>query len=318
MSKNEIVAKVGNAVAKHTFKLKKHSPEILLVLGIGGMITSAVMACKATTKAGDILDEAQNSIDAIHKCESDESLIESGRYSPEDAKKDLTIVYTKTAINFVKLYGPAVGVGLLSMTSILASHNIMRKRNLALSAAYVAIDKGFKDYRANVVERFGETVDRELRYGIKAEQIEEKVKDETTGKEKKVKTTVEKVDPNKLSDYARIYDCGNTGWTKSPEANLFFLRAEQNYANDLLRARGYLFLNEVYDRLGFPKTNYGQSVGWIYDPNNDDRDCYVDFGIYKLNNPKAADFVNGYERSILLDFNVDGPILNEFEKFQKR
>lgn len=315
MNKNEIVAKISRTVGKHTFKLRKYSPEILVIAGIIGGITSTVMACKATTKAGAILDEAKENIDMIHDCEADQGLIESGRYSVEDARKDLTIVYTKTAVKFVKLYGPSLVVGGLSIASILASNNILRKRNIALSAAYMAIDKGFKDYRSRVVERFGEEVDRELRYNIKAQKIEEKVVDEETGKEKKVKTTVYNVDPNELSDYARIYDCGNNGWTKNPESNMFFLRAEQNYANDLLKARGYLFLNEVYDRLGFTKTKAGQIVGWIYDPSDEKRDNYVSFNIY---NPENARFVNADERSVILDFNVDGPIIDLLETHQKR
>lgn len=320
MNKNEMITKITRTAGKYTFKLRKHSPEILVVAGVIGTVVSTVMACKATTKAGDILDETKTNIDMIHDCEADQGLIESGRYSHEDARRDLTIVYTKTAVKFAKLYGPSIAVGAISIASILASNNILRKRNVALGAAYAALDKGFKDYRSRVVERFGEAVDRELRYNIKAQKIEEKVVDEETGKEKKVKKNIEVVDPNEISDYARMYDCGNIGWTKSPESNLFFLRAEQNYANDLLKSRGYLFLNEVYDRLGFPKTKAGQIVGWIYDPSNSDgekRDNYVSFGIYNTYKTENANFVNGYEKSILLDFNVDGPILDLLETHQR-
>lgn len=92
-----------------------------------------------------------------------------------------------------------------------------------------------------------------------------------------------------------------------------FLRAQQNYANDLLVKRGYLFLNDVYKMLGFEPTRAGQVVGWRHEPEKSDCDGYVSFGIYNANRETARDFVNGYERSILLDFNVDGPILDTLD-----
>ena len=233
---------------------------------------------------------------------------EAIRKGIEDAKKDLAITYVQTGVKLVKLYAPSVALGVLSITSILASNNILRKRNVALAAAYATVDKSFKEYRNRVIERFGETVDRELKYNIKAKKIEEVVKDEETGKEKKVKKTIEIGDPNTYSDYARFFDDGCKGWEKDSEYNLMFLRAQQQYANDLLRSRGHLFLNEVYDMLGIPRTKAGQVVGWVYNKDNPVGDNYVDFGLYDINREVVRNFVNGYERTILLDFNVDGNI----------
>lgn len=316
MNKLAIMNKASNLMGKTGLKLKKYSPEILVAAGIVGTVASAVMACKATFKVNDILEESKKKIDEIHECAADTSLVESGRYSPEDAKKDLTIVYAQTGIKFVKLYGPSVILGALSITSILASNNILRKRNVALGAAYAALDQGFKDYRKRVVDRFGEEVDRQLKYNLKTEKIEEKVTDPETGKEKKIKKTIEVSDGQFVSPYARFFDESSRYFEKNPELNLMFLRAEQNYANDRLRARGYVFLNEIYERLGIPTTKAGQVVGWIYDPKNGKGDNYIDFGIYDMNREKVRDFVNGYERVILLDFNVDGDILNEIETHQ--
>ena len=310
-----IMTTVNRTVSKVGFKMKKYSPEILVATGIVGVISSVVMACKATLKVNDILEETKDTVDKIHATEA-QNLSE---YTAEDAKKDLTIVYVQTGLKFAKLYAPSVILGALSITSILASNNILRKRNVALGAAYAALDQGFKDYRKRVIERFGEEVDRQLKYNIKQEKIEEKVIDPETGKEKKVKRTVEVTDGGEFgSPFARFYDDGCRGWEKDPEMNLMFLRAEQNYANDRLRTRGYLFLNEVYERLGIPTTKIGQSVGWVYDPKNPDHqgDNWVDFGIYDIYREKARDFVNGRERVILLDFNVDGVIADTFEKFQ--
>ena len=321
MNKTEIMAVATRTVNKIGFKVKKYSPEILVVTGIVGVVTSAVMACKATTKAGMILEETKDQLDMIHDCAVDEELIESGSYSAEYAKKDTAIVYAQTGLRFVKLYGPSVVLGALSIGCILASNNIQRKRIGGLTAAYAALDQGFKDYRKRVVERFGEVVDRELKYNIKSQKIEETVTDPETGKEKKIKRTVEVTDGYKIaSPYARFYDDGCEGWEKDSERNLMFLRAEQNFANDRLRTRGYLFLNEVYERLGIKPTKMGQVVGWIYDPNNPDHkgDDYVDFGIYDIHNEKARDFVNGIERTILLDFNVDGVIIEKVEQHALR
>ena len=169
------------------------------------------------------------------------------------------------------------------------------------------ISKGFKEYRGRVVERFGEELDKELKYNIKAKKVEETVVDKN-GKEKTVEKTVNVADPNLYSEYARFFDDGCNGWTKDSEYNLFFLKQQQAWANDILKERGHLFLNEVYDMLGIPRTKAGQVVGWIYDEKNPVGDNFVDFGIYDYNRPKCRDFVNGYERTILLDFNVDGNI----------
>ena len=214
-------------------------------------------------------------------------------------------------IKLVKLYAPAVALGALSITGIVASNSILRKRNIALAAAYTTVDKTFKRYRNNVIDRFGEKIDKELRYGIKAREIEEIVVDDD-GNEKTVKKTVEAADPVSLySDYAKIYDAGCNGWTKDAEFNLMFLRHTQAQANDILKRRGYLFLNEVYDMLGFQRTKAGQVMGWIYDEDDPIGDNFVDFGIYNTDIEKARDFVNGIERVIILDFNVTN-ILDNF------
>ena len=305
MKANELMNNVTRTVNRVGFKFKKHSPEVLIVAGTIGVVASAVMACGATTKAGKIKEEMNEEMDKIHE------VAEAHRedYTEEDLKKDTTIVYTQTAVKYVKLYAPSVALGVVSLTCILASNGILRKRNIALAAAYTAVDKGFKEYRGRVVERFGTELDKELRYNIKAKEFEEPVVDEK-GKEKIKKETVSVADPNLYSDYARFFDDGCLGWSKDAEYNLTFLKQQQNYANDLLKKKGHLFLNEVYDMLGIPRTRAGQVVGWIYDEKHPIGDNFVDFGIYDMNREKVRDFVNGYERVILLDFNVDGNILD--------
>lgn len=308
MKKNEIMNSVSRSFGKVGFQLKKHSPEILAVTGTIGVVTSAIMACRATTKLSSILEHSKNEIEVINTAMEHPEYLGDNEYTKEDGKNDLRISYVNTAFSIVKLYTPSVILGTLSITAMLTSNNILRKRNIALAAAYTAVDKGFKEYRSRVVERFGEELDKELRYNLKAKEIEEKVIDEKTGKEKTVKKTVNVIDPTKYSVYARFYDDGCNGWTKNPEDNLYFLKCQENYANDLLKSRGHLFLNEVYDMLGIPRTQAGQIVGWVYDEKNPVGDNFVDFGILDAYDERKRDFVNGHERVILLDFNVDGEI----------
>ena len=320
LNKTEIMNGLQRSFSRAGLQLKKHSPEILVATGIVTGIAGAVMACKATTKLSSVIDESKDHIDQIHdaveRVESGEVIKytdESGaivEYKAEDGKKDLAIVYAQTGLKVAKLYGPAIVMGAVSIISILAGHKIMRERNAALAAAYMVVDKSFKEYRGRVIERFGKDLDRELKFNIKAQEVEETVVDEK-GKEKTVKNTVSVVDPNTISDYSKVWHEGNTGWTKDPEYNLMFLKRQQQWATDKLKAQGHLFLNEVYDMLGFPRTKAGNTVGWIYDPECPNGDNFVDFGIYSdIHDQAKASFINGEERSILLDFNVDGPILD--------
>ena len=285
--------------------VEKHSPEILAGVGVVGVVASTVMACKATMKLNDILEESKETRDKIREVESNPRYEE--QYSHEDAKKDLTINYTQTGLKIAKLYAPAVILGSASLGCLLASNDILRKRNAALSAAYMTVDKSFKEYRQRVVDRFGEEVEKEIRYNIKAEEVTSTVVAED-GSETTITETVKTMDPNLYSDYAKFFDEASPYWQKDPEYNFMFLKSQQQYANDLLKARGRLFLNEVYEMLGIDKTKAGQIVGWVYNPENPIGDNFVDFGIFDMSKERVRAFVNGYEPNILLDFNVDGNI----------
>ena len=307
----ELVNKMTRTFHKVGFKLKKHSPEILVVAGVIGTVTSAVMACKATLKVNDVIDETKETIETIHDCIAKGLKTADGEeYTQEVANKDLTIVYIQTGWKFAKLYGPAVLLGVASIGCMVGSNHILRKRNIALGAAFTAMDKSFKEYRGRVIEKFGKDLDRELRFNTKAKQIEETVVDEN-GKESTVTKTVEIVDPNVThSIYSVVFCEGNTGWTKNAELNKVFLLQQQNYANDKLRLNGVLTLNEVYDMIGAPRTAYGQLAGWVYTEDSSVGDNFVDFGIFDINSEKKCDFINGIERSIILDFNCIGNILD--------
>lgn len=302
---------IKKMINKVKFNVVKHSPEILMGIGIAGVITSTVLACRSTLKVKDILEDKVTNMNNVKE------VLAEGReyYTEEDARKDKTIIMTTTAIRIMKLYAPSVIIGAGSIACLLESHNVMRNRNAGLAAALAATTESFKQYRERVTAKYGDEVDKEMRYGIKKEK-----------KEKDGKKTKEDIvvgcDEKELSGYARYFNESNINWTDDPQYNMMFLRQNQNWANDKLISQGYLYLNDVYDALGFPKTKAGQVVGWVYDPKNNERgDNYIDFGIYDLNvrgyrdemaNDTIAeerqDFINGYRNSILLDFNVDGNI----------
>lgn len=305
--KTEFMTKISRAMHTTGLQLKKHSPEILMGVGIVGTVASTVLACKATTKLDEIIEEPKTKIKLIHKVMEDGE-INGVEYTKEDGMKDLTIMYTQTGVKVARLYAPAIIVGALSIGCMLAGHRILKGRNVALAAAYAVVDKGFKDYRKNVVSRFGAEVDKELRHNIKAQEIETIVVDEK-GKEKVKKEIINVADQTQCSDYARFFDESCGAYEKDPEYNLMFLRRQQEWANEKLKANGHLFLNEVYDMLGIQRTKAGQVVGWIYDEKHPVGDNYVDFGIY-TGTERSRAFVNGYEKAILLDFNVDGEIYN--------
>ena len=309
INKNALVEKASRTFCKAGLKLKKHSPEILVVGGVVGLVTSGVMACKATTKLSAILDDSKEQIELFDKVAANPEMVKE-EYTVEDAEKDKKIVKVQTAVKVAKLYAPSVAVGVVSIGAIFASNNIMRKRNVALGAAYATVDQAFKDYRNRVVDRFGEELDKELRYNLKTKEVKETVEDEN-GKKKTVKKKIKYMDSPMPSEFAVIYDDGCAGWTKDPEDNKFFLIQQQRYANERLKRRGYLSLNEVYELLGFPSTKAGQVVGWLYDCKdpNYKGDDFVDFGLYNVDYEPNRDFVNGYERNIILDFNV-APIID--------
>lgn len=297
------------AIGRGGLILKKYSPEILTAAGVIGTVGSTVLACKATLKVEDILDEAKkksNLINAVH----DGEIEVDAEYTDKDYSKDLLVNRTQTAVKLIKLYGPAISLGALSITAILGGQHILRKRNVAVMAAYKLCEESFNNYRSRVKDELGEEKDRQFYYGMTEETVKDKVKSKD-GKTKTVTKKVEKAPDHLYSQYARFFDEANINWDKSPEQNMYFLKMVQNQMNDKLKARGHVFLNEVYDALGFDRSEAGQLVGWVWNKDNtamEAGDGYIDFGIFDGNDCAKRAFVNGDERSILLDFNIDGMI----------
>lgn len=278
---------------KGLLKCKKHSPEILMVAGIVGVVTAGVMACKATLKVDEILDEHKENMDKIHSVEEREDIPE---YTEKEMKRDTAIQYFNTGKKFVKLYGPSILVAGASIAAILCSNNILRKRCAAIAAAYTATDAAFKKYRQRVVDKYGEEEDRKLYFGEETQEIEET---DEKGKPKKSKKLVS-TDP-----YKKYIRRGNPCWEDDEQFMETFFQLQQNFLNDLLKAKGFVTLNEVYRELGIRETNDGMVVGWIYDPKFPNGDNYIELRVHKTN---VMNEDNELEEAYEVDFNCDGLI----------
>lgn len=274
--KNIVTSKAG----RQLLSLQKNSPRLLFAAGVTGVVVATVLACRATLKVNDVLDEHEEQLEEA------------------DGQQSAAVVYFRTASKLAAMYAPAVIVGAASIAALTGAHVTLTRRNAATVAAYAALDKGFRAYRARVVQELGEDKDREFRHGSETRTI---VEETETGP---VTKDVVRAGPDDPSIYAKWFDDTCSAWQRQPEYNRFFLKCQQNFANDLLNARGHLFLNEVYEMLGMKHTRPGSVVGWI----KGDGDGYVDFGIFNGASHTTRDFVNGWADRVLLDFNVDGII----------
>lgn len=288
--------------------LKKHSPEILMVVGGVLVVTSTVAACYQTLKAKDILDKADEDIKKINYGED----VADGDsdFDEHVARKQRMKVYSRLGIDMFKLYGPCVAGEILGLGMMFGGHKILQNRNATLAAAYSSLMTNYNSYRERVREKYG--VDEEIALSSGADRMDV-ISEDDDGQQTRVKNAmIVHDDGSTHSEYARIFDECCRDWSPSPSKNLATLRSRQNFANDKLRSEGFVFLNDVYRMLGFPPTPAGQVVGWIWDPDNKDHDNYIDFGIYdSIYTSKAArDFINAAEPSVWLDFNVDGVIYN--------
>lgn len=309
MSKEKLATTISRGIHRVGFTFKKHSPEILLATGLVSGVACVISACKATRKLDSVLENKRKFEEEFTAYIEDYGYSEE--YTEEDAKKDLALVNVKTGWELVKLYAPAVGFGAISIASILGSHNIINKRYLSAAAAYTATLGDFNDYRERLIERFcdtGKDLDRELRYNIKAEEVEEPVVHED-GTETVVKKTVKKVDLTELSDFSIVFTDGCKGFDPNfPEYNRQFLNHLQAHWNKVLQEDGYVFLNDIRRDFGLNRTQLGQVVGWVYDPKNPDLQNVIDFGLDRFDREDVVEFFNGNEASIIIDLRPDGEV----------
>ena len=302
--------KINTKTLRKSFKkaqltVRKHSPEILMVAGVIGTVAGAVMACKETLELGDVLDECKQ-----EKMELEEQYAMCEEYSEDALKKDQVKLTIKQAVKIVKLYAPSVIMEVTSIGVIFASNDIMRKRNASMAAAYATLNSMYKRYRQNVIESYGEEVDKDMRFGVKHEKVTEIDED---GNKVKIDARIVDLDNTALaiSDYSRFFQMGCKGFdASSGRYNLLYLKGIQAMFNNKLIADGYVMLNDVYRELGFDTIPEGWSIGWVYDEENPIGDNYIDFGLYEARN-KNQRAVNDWEPVILMDFNVDGNLYED-------
>lgn len=308
--KNNWLSKVSTSAAKFAGKaeytIKKNSPEILLGAGIVGFVGTIVLACRATCRADEVLEFHRRKIKDINDAKEIADADPEGEmsYDIEIYRQDKAVRYLKTTGSLAKLYAPTIAVGTLSLACILTSRNIMQKRYLGVVAAYNGLSAAFEEYRKRVRDEYGDSLDKHFRYGTTYDELP--VYDEN-GKKTKEKEQVEKTETGMVmqtDDSCRFFDSSNPNWDKNPTFSMMWLRGQQNILNDILHTRGHVFLNEVYDALGFPHTPQGAVLGWI----DGEGDNCIDFGLYDPNKENVRRFVNGVDNVIMLEFNHDGVI----------
>ena len=280
--------------------VKEMSPQILTGVGITGLLISGIIAVFATKdKLPDIQMEHEVELDKIREKDADE----------DSKKKESKKEKGHYVLKLVEIYAPSVVLAGASIGCILKGNDILQKRNVALAAAYATIDNAYQEYRKRVIVKYGEDADKELRFGGEQRKIEVVETDET-GKEKKVKKTAMVTGPD-LSGYARYFAYGeSTAAEPNIDYNEMFLKGMQKTYNQMLKLKGVVFLNEVYESLGYKRTEAGQSVGWIYDRENDDHgDNYIDFRIEEVYR-ECPDRPGTFDKVIIIDPNVDGNVMD--------
>lgn len=299
------------------FWVKQNSPAILIGFGIINSAAAIVLASLATKKVIAITAPVKESIVSIHK-EMDK--LENGNPKKEEFKVQLRKTYLKTGKKIVLAYLPAFISFGLSVTSIIFSHKILKSRNLALAAAFTITKTGYDAYRARVREKLGNEAEEELFTGKTVTEVIEKGED---GKEKVTKVVTFNKGRSKDEDFCVIWGPGNGNYDPHIQGslNLFILIQAEEFFNQQLSSAGYVFLNEIYERLGFTpgllgprKLQASHVLGWLYCPEDKSRDNYISFGIRDKEGrltEQAKNLQLGLEDSIFLRFNVDGDILTE-------
>lgn len=264
-------------MSKAGYVISKHAPEGFMVLGMGGFIGTCILVAKGTKKYEKVKKEDDTKENKMKKA--------------------------------VICYGPAAGVGALSLSCFTGGHYILKKRNVALVAAYKMVDDSFKQYRKNVVEKYGDDEDARLRHSLDVEKVKVTEIDEE-GKKHKV-TKEEEFIAGDVGPYSFIYDDDHCMATVDDAVYVRDrLVAAENSANAILNGRGYITLNEVLESVGLHQCSAGQIVGWQKKGNGDG---YVDFGIRQVRYAKDEGGI-----AFVLDFNVDGPIYNDIDKYTGR
>ena len=301
-----LITKGPGAVASKFMNLKnsmkKSAPELLVVGGAMLFAATIVSACKTAIKTKEIVDKANEEVEAINNTPN------SPEYTQEDAEKDIKTVKRKARIQIIGKVAVTTALAAGTLTCFFTADHMRKERHLALLAAAEMERRAFDNYRQGVRERYGDDADAELKYKLVNKEWEEEETDPKTGKKKKVKKKTTVSELREHDGFTRIFDEFNDLWVKEAPYNLQNLLQAQSNANKMLRERGFVTVNDVYDLLHFERVRAGQFAGWIWDPS--DLSCqegtHIDFGFWDMANDEGKKrFLLGYERSVILDFNID-------------
>lgn len=301
-------------------KLVKHSPEILTGLGTVSIVAGVVLACKASTKVDEVIEEAKSGFQKIEKTISDKKF--SDKYSEEDALKDRTIYAVNFGKKIIKMYWLPTLLLAGGLTMIIKSNSILRERNTYLMTSLVGLKETFDQYKNRVIEKYGKEAHEELLLEPTGEYFTETQFDEETGKKKKIKHAIYK---SYLSEYGFVFNEKCKSYDKHKHYQESFIKLAEDYCNQKLIADGYLYLDTIYDHFGIydmmdpiEKKKYlalGHTFGWVYRPESDNFSNHIKFSVKEVNLVRDGfdiDEVNEHYpfTTFVLDFEPDGPVNN--------
>lgn len=279
---------------------KAHGPSILVGAGILGMAVTTYRAVKES-------ETAQIELDTIE-------------YNLANAKntKEKAIVYANGTKNLAYNYKTTLLGFTLSTTAILTGYSIMKKRYLGATMAITVLSKQFDTYRKACIEENGVAADHRYMNGLTKKKMD--VIDEN-GKKKKEDCLVDTNGIDENFSYCRYFDdeeAGSVYDKKNKTMNIAIINMANTTLNETLKARGHVLLNDAYEALGLTRTYAGGVTGWLsrafYENVLESEywasaDNYINitYDIVKKFDKETGE----YKDSILLDFNVDGVVIDK-------
>lgn len=288
-----IPAGITRTVATAALKTKKNSPHIFFGAGVAAVIGGTYLACRATLKLSEVVDETNDDIEEVKSLNERKAKIVKREGADDEYIKDLGYVYGVGVMRIAKLYAPAVIVTGAGIAALTGSHISLTRRNAALTVTLGTVLSAYDEYRSRVRGEVGREKELELYHGIHRE-VKEVDGEEVTTQSLSGPVT-----------YARLFNEDCTAWEPYPGVNRMFAQCQQEYFNRVLRSRGHVFLNEVYDAFGMERSSAGAVVGWVW---NGDGDNFIDLGLEEDHN---REFAIGRDPVALIDFNVDGVIYDK-------
>jgi hypothetical protein len=295
-----IIKHATRAIGVIQLALKAHAPTIMVAGGVVSMGAAVVTASRKTLYLEEVLADHVKTLDAITEGENNLRL---DGYTMDKARVDRYKTYGNAGFALTKHYAVPGVLFIGGAALVFGGHRIMLKRNAAMALAFTTLQKAFAAYRLRAVESMGPEFDRAMMHGWKKKEI----LNEETGEVETVAALdwdAESSDP-----YARVFEQGESDmWTPDLGTNKDFCDIQRNYAQQLLNRRGYLYLSEVYQALGFAESPLSRLVGWKMKrlPDGSKDIPQVDFG---LDTKMPDDWKFSREQAIYLDFNCQGFII---------